>query len=356
MMENFFIGKKKIGKGCPTYFIADIAANHDGNLDKALELINKSAEAGADAAKFQHFSAETIVSDYGFKSLGSQKSHQAKWNKSVFEVYKDASIPLEWTKKLKKECENNKIEFLTSPYSIELVDFVNPYLEAFKIGSGDITWHEIINHIASKGKPYIIATGASNNQDVDEIISKVTKINKQICVMQCNTNYTASENNFRFINLKYLTNLRVKYPKLILGLSDHTHGHSTVLGAITLGAKVVEKHFTLSNKLDGPDHKFSMTPKTWKDMIDRSRELEMSLGNGEKKIEENELETVVLQRRSIRTNQSLNKNHILKRSDLITLRPCPTNAIDPRNLDKVLGKKINKDLPKHEILKWEDLD
>ena len=109
MMENFFIGKKKIGKGCPTYFIADIAANHDGNLDKALELINKSAEAGADAAKFQHFSAETIVSDYGFKSLGSQKSHQAKWNKSVFEVYKDASIPLGWTEKLKKECENNKI-------------------------------------------------------------------------------------------------------------------------------------------------------------------------------------------------------------------------------------------------------
>ena len=100
--------------------------------------------------------------------------------------------------------------------------------------------------------------------------------------MQCNTNYTASENNFRFINLKYLTNLRVKYPKLILGLSDHTHGHSTVLGAITLGAKVVEKHFTLSNKLDGPDHKFSMTPKTWKDMIDRSRELEIFITDSHK--------------------------------------------------------------------------
>ena len=94
--------EKKIGKNCPTYFIADIAANHDGNLDKAIELINKAALAGADAAKFQHFSAETIVSDYGFKSLGGQLSHQAKWKKSVFEVYKDASIPLEWTSKLKK--------------------------------------------------------------------------------------------------------------------------------------------------------------------------------------------------------------------------------------------------------------
>ena len=355
MLENFYIGKKKIGKNCPTYFIADIAANHDGNLDKALELINKLAEAGADAAKFQHFSAETIVSDYGFKSLGTQKSHQAKWEKTVFEVYKDASIPLEWTPKLKKECEKNNIEFLTSPYSIELVDFVDPYLEAFKIGSGDITWHEIVEHIASKGKPYIIATGASNDTDVNDIISKASKINEKICVMQCNTNYTASNENFKFINLSYLNNLKKKFPGLILGLSDHTHGHATVLGAIALGAKVIEKHFTLSNEFQGPDHKFSMTPKTWKDMVDRSKELEISLGDGLKKIEKNEFETVILQRRSVRTKSNLKKNHILKRNDLTVLRPCPKNAIDPRNINKILGKKINKDLPKHEIIKWEDL-
>ncbi len=355
MIENFYIGKKKVGKNCPTYFIADIAANHDGSLDKALELINKSAEAGADAAKFQHFSAETIVSDYGFKSLGSQKSHQANWAKSVFEVYKDASVPLEWTSKLKKECEKNNIEFLTSPYSIEIVDFVDPYLEAFKIGSGDITWHEIIEHIASKGKPYIIATGASNDIDVNEIILKASKINKKICVMQCNTNYTASDENFKFINLNYLISLKKKFPSLVLGLSDHTPGHATVLGAIALGAKIIEKHFTLSNELVGPDHKFSMTSKTWKDMVDRSRELEISLGNGQKKIEENEFETVVLQRRSIRVRNSLKKNHILKRSDLIVLRPCPKDAVDPRNINKIIGKKINKDLPKHEIIKWEDL-
>ena len=356
MIENFHIGKKKIGKNCPTYFIADIAANHDGNLDKALELIYEAALAGADAAKFQHFSADTIVSDYGFKSLGGQLSHQSKWKKSVFEVYKDASIPLEWTSKLKEECKKNKIEFLTSPYSIELVDFVDPYLEAFKIGSGDITWHEIVEHIASKGKPYIIATGASNEQDVDEIISLASKINSKICVMQCNTNYTGDNNNFSYINLNYLTHLRKKFPNLILGLSDHTHGHTTVLGAITLGAKVIEKHFTLSNEFDGPDHKFSMTPISWKEMIERSKELEMSLGDGIKKIEKNEIETVVLQRRSIRINKEIKKGHILKRSDLDVLRPSPKNAIDPRYIKKIIGKKIKKDLSKHEILKWEDLD
>jgi len=356
MIENFYIGKKKVGKNCPTYFIADIAANHDGNLDKALELIKEAAEAGADAAKFQHFSAETIVSDYGFKSLGNQLSHQAKWKKSVFEVYKDASIPLDWTSKLKEECKKNNIEFLTSPYSIELVDFVDPYLEAFKIGSGDITWHEIVEHIASKGKPYIIATGASNEQDVNDIINLASKINNKICIMQCNTNYTASNDNFKYLNLNYLTHLKKKFPNLILGLSDHTHGHSSVLGAISLGAKVIEKHFTLSNELNGPDHKFSMTPKSWKEMIERSKELEFSLGDGKKKIEENELDTVVLQRRSIRINKEIKKDHVIKRDDLNVLRPCPKNAIDPRNINKIIGKKINKNLIKDEILKWEDLD
>ena len=356
MIENFYIGKKKVGKNCPTYFIADIAANHDGNLDKALELIKAAADAGADAAKFQHFSAETIVSDYGFKSLGKQLSHQAKWKKSVFEVYKDASIPLDWTSKLKEECKKNNIEFLTSPYSIELVDFVDPYLEAFKIGSGDITWHEIIEHIASKGKPYIIATGASTEQDVNHIINLASKINNKICIMQCNTNYTASKDNFKYLNLNYLTHLKKKFPNLILGLSDHTHGHSSVLGAISLGAKLIEKHFTLSNDLNGPDHKFSMTPKSWKEMIERSKELESSLGDGKKKIENNEIDTVILQRRSIRVNKEIKKNYVLKREDLNVLRPCPKNSIDPRNIKKVIGKKVNKDISKNEILRWEDLD
>jgi len=356
MIENFYIGKKKIGKNCPTYFIADIGANHDGNLDKALVLIKEAALAGADAAKFQHFSAETIVSDYGFRSLGDQISHQAKWKKSVFEVYKDASIPLDWTSKLKEECQKNKIEFLTSPYSIELVDFVDPYLEAFKIGSGDITWHEIIEYIASKGKPYIIATGASNEEDVNEVINLASKINNKICIMQCNTNYTACNKNFSYINLNYLVHLKKKFPNIILGLSDHTHGHATVLGAITLGAKIIEKHFTLANELDGPDHKFSMTPKSWKEMIERSKELELSLGDGKKKIEENEIDTVVLQRRSIRINKEIKKDYVIKRDDLNVLRPCPKNAIDPRDINKIIGKKINKNLIKDEILKWEDLD
>ena len=143
MKNNFFIGTKAVGIDKPTYFIADIAANHDGDLEKAKDLIHSCAEAGADAAKFQHFEAETIVSDYGFKSLGKQQSHQAMWKKSVFQVYKDASLPREWTHILKGECDKAGIEFFTSPYSFELVNYVNEYVNVFKVGSGDVTWHEI---------------------------------------------------------------------------------------------------------------------------------------------------------------------------------------------------------------------
>ena len=148
---NFFkIGKKRIGTNMPTYFIADIGANHDGSLVRAKKLIRLAKLAGADAAKFQHFSAKTIVSDLGFKKLKNLKSHQSKWKKSVFSVYEAASINKKWTKILKKYCDKVGIEFMTSPYSLEIVDEINPYVKIIKIGSGDITWIDIIKKIASK--------------------------------------------------------------------------------------------------------------------------------------------------------------------------------------------------------------
>ena len=133
------IQDRKIGHHYPTYFVADIAANHDGDLERAKDLIYLSAEAGADAAKFQHFRAETIVSDYGFRNLGAQQSHQAAWRKSVFEVYKDASVSPDWTGTLKETCDKAGITFFTSPYAVDLVDHIDPHVPAYKSGSGDIT-------------------------------------------------------------------------------------------------------------------------------------------------------------------------------------------------------------------------
>ena len=349
------IKNKKIGENYPTFFIADIAANHDGDLNKAIELIHLSAENGADAAKFQHFKAETIVSDIGFKKLKKKKSHQSTWKKSVYEVYKDASINLKWTERLKKECEKCGIIFFTSPYDLGLVDYVDKYVPAYKIGSGDITYLEIIKKISNKKKPVILASGASNLKDVDRAVYEILKRNKSLCLMQCNTNYTAEKNNLNHINLNVLKTFKKRYPKVILGLSDHTAGHSTVLGAIALGARMIEKHFTDKNDKEGPDHKFSMNPKSWREMIIRSRELEKSLGSVNKIIEKNELETVILQRRAIRSKTKLQKGLKLRSSDLISLRPCPPNSILPYELKKVVGKKLKRSIEEGDLIKWKDL-
>jgi N-acetylneuraminate synthase len=137
------IGGQLIGDEHPTYFIADIAANHDGDLNRAIDLIHLSAEAGADAAKFQNFRAPEIVSDFGFRSMEDQKSHQSKWQKSVFEVYESASIPLQWSEDLKQACVEAGIHYFSSPYDFEAVDLLEGFFPAIKIGSGDITWLEI---------------------------------------------------------------------------------------------------------------------------------------------------------------------------------------------------------------------
>jgi len=345
------INKKIISNNSPTYFIADIAANHDGSLLRAKKLIRLASKAGADAAKFQHFKADTIVNKQQFDKK-KKTAHQSKWKTSVYDVYKKASINNEWNKELKKECKKFNIDFLTSPYDLNYVETVNKFIPAYKIGSGDITWKEILTKISKKNKPVLLATGASTFEDVIFACNLITKINKKLIVMQCNTNYTSDEKNFQHINLNVLKNLKLKFGnKIILGLSDHTPGHTTVLGAITLGARVIEKHFTDNNSRVGPDHKFSMNPKTWSEMIKESRRLEKALGDGLKKIENNELESYYVQRRSVYTLKNLKKGQILNKRDLICLRPYIKNSISPKDIDKFYGRKIKKNLPKNSIIK-----
>ncbi len=353
--NKMIIKNRKIGQNEKTFFIADIAANHDGDLSRAKELIKLCADAGADAAKFQHFKADTIVSDYGFKDLGQQQSHQKKWKKSVYEVYQDASLNLEWTETLKEECEKYGIIFFTSPYDLKIIDQIDKFIPAYKIGSGEITYLEIIEKIASKKKPYILATGASNIEEVKRAVQAGKKINDNLLLMQCNTNYTASEENFKFINLRVLESFKEFFPDLLLGLSDHTPGHSTVLGAISLGACAIEKHFTDDNSRNGPDHLFSMNPDSWKTMVKCTRELELSLGTKEKRIEGNETETVVLQRRAVRARIDLNIGEKITKENLISLRPCPKDAIFPFEKEKIINKKLNKNISKGDLIKWEDL-
>ncbi|AKN33925.1 N-acetylneuraminate synthase [Clostridium carboxidivorans P7] len=354
-MNKIRIGNRFIGEGEKPYFIADIASNHDGDIKRAFKLIELAKESGADAAKFQNFKAEKIVSRNEFESIGKQLSHQSSWKKSVYEVYKDASVPKDWTGKLKEKCDEVGIEYMTSPYDFESVDLVNPYVNAFKIGSGDITWTEVLAYIASKSKPVILATGASSMKDVERAMKVIQSINKNIVIMQCNTNYTASSENYKYVNLNVLKKYKEMFPNAVLGLSDHTHGYVTVLGSIALGACVIEKHFTDDNNRTGPDHKFSMNPEVWRDMVDRAMELWYSLGDGIKKIEENEKETVMVQRRSLYFTADMKLGRVLKKEDFFPVRPIKEDGIPPYEIEKIVGKTLVKDVKKDNYIKWEDI-
>lgn len=349
------IDGRRIGLAHPTYFIADIAANHDGSLDRAIALIRLAATAGADAAKFQHFQAHTIVSDVGFKALGVQQSHQAAWQKSVFDVYRDASVHAGWTPALKAACDDAGIAFFTSPYAFDLVDAVDPFVPAYKIGSGDITWLEMIEYIARRNKPYILATGASSMAEVERAVGAALAINPRLALLQCNTNYTGSLANFGHIELNVLHTFAERFPGVVLGLSDHTPGHATVLGAVALGARIIEKHFTDDVSRVGPDHGFSMDPQSWRDMVDRTRELELALGSGEKRVERNEQVTVVLQRRAIRAARDLPAGTTIAREDVEVLRPCPPDAVDASHVAEVVGRRLSTARARGEHLRWSDL-
>ncbi len=349
------IGKHQIGENQPTYFIADISANHDGDLERAKLLIRLAKDAGADAAKFQNFRANQIVSDYGFKSMNQQVSHQSNWKKSVYEVYQGASIPFDWTPILKEECDKAEIDYFSSPYDFDAIDMLNLYVPAYKIGSGDITWDEALIRMAKTGKPVLLATGASNIGEVQHAVQVIRAINPQIVLMQCNTNYTASIENYDHIHLRVLASYHVLFPDLILGLSDHTLGHATVLGAIALGARVIEKHFTDDNSRVGPDHPFSMTPTSWRDMVDRTRELERSLGSSEKVVCENEQQTVIVQRRCLRAAREIKSGEVLTREMIDVLRPATPGAILPNDIQSVIGLKALKDLPMGKELRWGEL-
>ncbi len=302
------IGNRPIGLDHPTFFIADIGSNHDGSLDKACELIRLAAEAGADAVKFQHFRADLIVSEEGFASL-PKMAHQKDWKDSVVETYWKAETPWSWTPTLANACKVEGVEFMSTPYDLGAVDHLNPFVNVWKIGSGDITWLPLIAKCAGTGKPVILSTGASTLIEVLRAVLVCEDVN-DLVLMQCNTNYTGNdEENVKHTNLNVLKTYAGQYPRAVLGLSDHTTSLAVVLGAVALGARVIERHFTNNTAGDGPDHGFAFWPEGWAHMVGQVRTLEAALGSPVKRVCENEKEARIVQRRAMWDGKPL--------------RPCP---------------------------------
>lgn len=349
------IGDHAIGPEHPTYFVADIASNHDGQLPRARQLIRQAADAGADAVKFQHFQAAQIVSDRGFRALGGVRAHQAAWPRSVFDTYRQYELDRSWTPELAACAREAGVDFLTTPYDLDAIAHVAQLASALKLGSGDIDWLAFVRAVAATGKPVLLATGAAEIDDVATAVATVLAETPDLVLMQCNTNYTGSSENLRFLNLRVLQLFAERWPGMILGLSDHTPGQIGALGAVALGARVIEKHFTDDSTRAGPDHAFAMTPSSWSQMVAHVRELEQALGDGVKRVQENERETAILQRRCVRLARDIPAGLALGAADLVCLRPAEPGALRPPRLQELIGRPLVRAMARGEAVKPEDV-
>lgn len=348
--QEIKIGNRMIGANYPTYIIAEIGANFDGNIERAKKLIDAAKECGADCAKFQTFTAEKIVSDVGFRKMTLHGVH-GSWGRSVYDVFKDVEFPHKWHKEISDYCKKVDIDFSTSPYDKEAVELCCELDVPFiKLGSGDITWLSMLEYIAKKGKPMMLATGDATISEIDEAIRTILSTgNNQLVLMQCVTNYPSK---LESANIRVIESYQKMY-NIITGYSDHSPGSVVALGAVALGARVIEKHFTLDKTLKGPDHPHSMNPDEFKFMVKSIRELEKSLGSSFKQVVEEEAETVYVQRRGLCAKSAIEEGAVIRASDIDVLRPAL--GIQPKYENIITGKIANKRIAKGEPIYWEDI-
>lgn len=343
------IGKKTIGEG--VYFIAEFGVNHNGSLERAKEGIVAAAKAGADAIKFQTYTAEELVVK-GTPKFWNWEGDSKHANQ--YDAYAAiGGFPKEHYPELVKTCKENNIEFLSTPFSIDGADFLNSLgMKAFKIASSDLSCPKFLRHIAKFGKPILLSTGAADIAEVDEAIRVIQKAgNNQIVVMQCTLCYpTAPEN----ANLNVIGTYKRRYPSLEVGLSDHTLGIMTPIVAAQLGAKVIEKHFTVDKTLpDSADHWLSIDPPELKQIVEGIQDFSKLMGNSMKEVLPCEAETRKYDKRSIVAKVTINKG-ITMNEKLITYKR-PGTGIWPSYEHLVIGKRTNRVIPKNTILEWKML-
>lgn len=342
------IGNRKVGSSNPCYIIAEIGSNFDGSLKQAKKLIKLAKECGADAAKFQSFKTENLILKKGFEK---KTAFQSIWKESVWNVYKNAELSRSWHKDLFSYSKKIGIHFFTSPWDFEAVDILTKLkVPAIKIGSGDITYHEILRYIGSKNLPIFLATGASTMKEISEAVRVIRSTgNSKIILMQSITAYPSP---IEQANLRVLSTLKEKF-KLNVGYSDHSQGPLICLASVALGACVIEKHFTLDPKLKGPDHPHSMNPQSFSNLVKSIRLLEKALGDGIKRIEKAEKDTRIIQRRGIWTIKPVKKGEKFSKNNLRALRPF--QGVSSSQFTKILGKKSKRNFESFEPIMPKDL-
>lgn len=346
MRTKVKIGDRWVGEGEPGFIIAEAGANHDRKLSQALELIDVAVAAGADAVKFQVYSAETL---YSRKTPQFSYLKELEAGKSTHEIIRENELPREWLEELAGYCQDKGIVFLASPFDREAVDQLYEIdAPAYKWASFEMVDLPLLKYAAGKGKPMLLSTGMCNLADIQEAVDTVYSTgNQDIILLHCTSLYPTEPNQ---VNLRMMDTMKDAF-HLPVGLSDHTLGTTIPIAAAARGACVIEKHYTLSRKLKGPDHPFALEPEELKQMVRTIREVEEALGSPIKKMIPDEEEMARLGRRSIIARVDIPKGTRLTEDMLIIKRP--GYGIPPKFLDIVIGREAKRNIEKDDIITWE---
>lgn len=334
--------------------IAEAGVNHNGDLEIAKKLIEAAAAAGADYVKFQTFKADKLVSKSAKKAVYQQKNTVSSDDTQISMLEK-LEIPDSWYNELIMHAKNNGIAFLSTGFDEESIDFLDTLgMQFFKIPSGELTNKPYLMHIASKGKPVILSTGMATLNEIEKSLAVLIKggIRKElITVLHCNTEYPTPMEDVNLLAMKAIEDsLSVDF-----GYSDHTLGIEVPIAAVALGATVIEKHFTLSRMMEGPDHLASLEPSELKQMVSAIRNVELAIsGSGYKEPSNSEIKNIQVARKSIHVAHSIPSGTILDYHHLVMKRP--GDGISPMEIDDVIGKKTIVDLDSDDKLKWEYLE
>lgn len=330
-IRNKLIGPKEL-----CFIIAEAGVNHNGRLDLALKLVDAASDAGADAVKFQTFKAEDVVT-----TQGKTESH--------FKMLRKLELKEKFYKPIIKRCKEKNIIFLSTPHSPDAIDFLESLVPAYKIGSGDLTNLPFLEKAAKKKKPIILATGMAAMKEVKEAIDCIKKTgNNKIIALHCTTNYPCP---FDEVNLRAMQTMMRKLDVLV-GYSDHTLGTQVPVMAVTLGACLIEKHFTLDRNMAGPDHKASIEPKELKKMIFKIRNIKTILGSDIKKPTKSEIPMIKTARKSIVSLCNIKKGEKFTKNNTGIKRP--GTELAPKYYFKIVGKKAKKDIKVDKLIKKSD--
>lgn len=348
MLRKMQIGERWVGEGEPCFIVAEAGSNHNGNFEQVLRLIDVAVQAGADAVKFQTFKASRMYP----KSAG--RSDYLRVNRSIYEIIREMEMPEDWIPRIAEYCRQCKIEFMSSPFDEISADLLEPYVNAYKIASYEITHVPLLQHIAHKKKPIIISTGTATLEEAKSAADVLRdKGNDRTIFLQCTASYPTP---IEAVNARAMLSLQ-KATGSLTGLSDHSRDPVVApMTAVALGACIVEKHFTLSNRLPGPDHQFALEPDELSEMIQRVRQVEQALGHGRKEVLPIEKELHAFARRSIFAIQDIERGEKLTSENIAVLRCGKLGfGLSPKEFEVLLGRKATHPIAKESLISVEDV-